>query len=49
MGAEENSLAVEAVHPRYTLNDLLVQCDSKAPLGKDRAWVRSPFVGRELI
>lgn len=48
--AEGDRLVVEAARPRYTLDELLAQCDAKAPLGKgDRAWVQSPPKGRELI
>jgi len=36
--------------PRYTLEELLAQCDSKAGLPQeDREWLRSKRVGRELI
>ena len=48
--AEGNRLVVEASRPHYTLEELLAQCDPKAPLPKaDRNWTRSPPVGRELI
>jgi hypothetical protein len=34
---------------RYTLDELLAQCDSSAPLtDEDRAWLDFPSVGREL-
>ena len=36
--------------PRYSLAKLLAQCDAKAALSKrDKEWVRSKRVGRELI
>jgi antitoxin ChpS len=36
--------------PKYTLDDLLAQCDPNAPLNEeDREWLDSPPVGRELI
>jgi antitoxin ChpS len=36
--------------PKYTLDDLLSQCDPNAPLNEeDREWLDSPPVGRELI
>jgi antitoxin ChpS len=41
--------------PRYTLDELLAQCDSKAPRGKtprdkeEREWLDSKPVGGELI
>jgi len=47
---EGKRLVVEASRPRYTLEELLALCDPRAPLGEaDRAWTRSPPVGRELI
>jgi hypothetical protein len=34
--------------PRYTLSELMTQCDPKAPLSaEDRAWLDAPAVGRE--
>jgi antitoxin ChpS len=36
--------------PRYTLDELLAQCDSKARRTKeDREWLDNQPVGRELI
>jgi antitoxin ChpS len=36
--------------PRYTLEELLAQCNPKAPRSKeDREWLDSKPVGRELI
>jgi antitoxin ChpS len=36
--------------PRYSLAELLAQCDPKAPRSKrDKEWVRGKRVGRELI
>jgi len=36
--------------PRYTLEELLAQCNPKAPRSKeDREWFDSKPVGRELI
>jgi antitoxin ChpS len=36
--------------PRYTLDELLAQCNPKAPRNKeDREWLDSKPVGRELI
>ncbi len=36
--------------PRYTLTELLAQCDSKARRTKEeREWLRNKPVGRELI
>jgi antitoxin ChpS len=36
--------------PRYTLEELLAQCDPDAPLSdEDRAWINTSPVGRELL
>jgi antitoxin ChpS len=36
--------------PRYTLDELLAECDPKAPLGKeDREWLDDKPAGRELL
>ena len=38
------------VQPRYTLEELLGQCDPEAPLSEeDEAWLSGPPAGRELI
>lgn len=35
---------------RYSLDELLAQCDAKArPSKQDREWLESPPVGREII
>ncbi|MGB8259128.1 MAG: hypothetical protein WCE75_02205 [Terracidiphilus sp.] len=35
--------------PRYTLDELLAQCDPNAPVSaEDRAWANLPPVGHEL-
>lgn len=50
VGVTVNSgrLIVEPKKRRYTLAELLAQCDPNAPL-PDREWVDAPAVGRELI
>lgn len=51
IAVEGGRLVVEP-HPRrrYTLNELLSQCDPKAPRAKrEREWLDSKPVGRELI
>ena len=36
--------------PRYTLDELLVQCDPSLPITDDeRAWLDAPAVGNELL
>jgi antitoxin ChpS len=40
----------KATRPRYTLEELLSQCDADAPLPEgDRAWLDSGPVGLELL
>jgi len=48
---ESGRLVVEPQQrPRYTLDELLAQCNSKAPRSKrDREWLDSKPVGGELI
>jgi hypothetical protein len=43
---------VDALRPRYTLNELLAQCDPKPKprrTKEDREWLADKPVGRELI
>lgn len=49
--AESGRLIVEPLRrPRYTLAELLTQCEPAAPLsGEERAWVSEPPAGDELI
>jgi antitoxin ChpS len=36
--------------PKYTLEELVAQCDPNAPLSEeDRAWLDAPPVGREVL
>lgn len=36
--------------PKYSLEELLVQCDPKAsPSDRDREWLESGSVGREIL
>ena len=48
---ERGRLVVEPpIRPRYTLDELLAQCDSKARRTKEgREWLDDQPVGRELI
>jgi antitoxin ChpS len=48
---ESGRLVVEPQpRPRYTLGDLLAQCDPKAPRTReDRAWSRNKAAGAEII
>lgn len=48
---DEGRIVVEAPRkPRYTLDELLAQCDAEAPLSvEEREWLNSPPVGRELL
>jgi len=51
IAVEDGRLIVEPQNrPRYTLDELLAQCDPTAPLSeKDHAWLNDPPVGQELI
>jgi antitoxin ChpS len=50
MSIESGKLMVEPrPRRRYSLEELLAQCDPSAPSEEDRAWLESPPVGRELI
>lgn len=48
---EAGRLVVEPQQrPSYSLDELLAQCDSSAPLsGQDQEWVETAPVGNELI
>jgi antitoxin ChpS len=50
MAVEGNRLVVEPqTKPHYTLDELLAQCDAKAPItDEDRTWVDIAPVGHEL-
>lgn len=46
----DGELVVRPTRPRYTLDELLDQCDPDAPVSDDdRAFLDSAPVGRELI
>jgi antitoxin ChpS len=51
MAVHGGRLVVEPQHrPHYTLDELLAQCDPKAPRSKEeREWLDSSPVGGELI
>lgn len=50
MTIEAGRLMVEAkAVPRYTLEDLLAECDPEASEADDRDWLDAPAVGREVI
>lgn len=43
-------IAVPRTRPKYTLEELVAQCDPDAPLGEeDRTWLNDPPVGLEVI
>lgn len=48
---DRGRLVVEPqLRPRYTLDELLAQCDSSAPMSaEDQAWLDSGPVGNELL
>lgn len=42
--------SVQASRKRYTIEELLAQCDPETPLSQeDRAWLDFPPVGRESL
>ena len=46
----DGELIVKPARPRYTLDDLLSQCEPEAPMtDEDRAWLGDGAVGRERI
>lgn len=51
LSVEGNRLIIEAqTRPRYTLEELLGQCDPDAPVSEDeRAWLDDEAKGGELI
>jgi len=50
LAVESGRLIVEPQkRPRYTLKELLAQCDPKAPISSQREWLDSEPVGGELI
>ena len=47
---EDGRIVIERVRPRYTLDELLAQCDPSQPLSDDeREWVDTPPAGGELL
>lgn len=47
--ASEQGLLIRPCAPKYTLDELLAQCDPKAPMPKDVAdWQSALPVGREV-
>jgi len=48
---DNGRLIVEpSTRPRYTLDELLAQCDPSAePTPQEREWLDAPAVGREII
>lgn len=51
MAVDDGHLIVQPhSRPRYTLDELLAQCDVSAePDAEERAWLDAPSIGRELI
>ena len=51
VAVESGRLVVEPQkRPRYTLKELIAQCDPKAPFTKeDREWLHSKSVGGEIL
>jgi antitoxin ChpS len=51
LAVEHGRLLIEPTpRPRYSLDELLAQCDESAEINKeDRAWLESKPVGSELL
>ena len=50
IGIEDGRLVVAMPpRPRYTLEELLAQCDESAADDVDGAWLEAPPVGKELL
>ena len=51
LAVADGRLVVEPMtRPRYTLDELLAQCDAAAPIdAKDRDWLDSQPLGNELL
>jgi antitoxin ChpS len=50
IAVESGRLVVEPQRRRYTLNELIAQCNPKAPRRKeDREWLEAQPVGREIL
>lgn len=47
---EERLIVKPQARPRYTLDELLAQCEDKAPISvEDREWLNTAPAGRELL
>ncbi len=47
---EERLIVKPQARPRYTLDELLAQCEDKAPISvEDREWLNAAPAGRELL
>jgi len=51
LGLEDGRLVVTPrTRPRYSLDELLAQCDETAPAAaEERDWIEAPPVGHELL
>lgn len=51
LAVDNGRLVVEpSAHPRYTLDELLDQCDPSAELtAQEREWLDAPAIGNEVI
>jgi antitoxin ChpS len=50
ISVNEGRLVIEPQKKRYTLDELLAQCDANAPINETaREWLDAPLVGREEI
>lgn len=50
VAVDDGRIVLRPAAPRYTLDELLAQCDFDQPYSEDeRAWLDAPPVGRELL
>lgn len=50
LNVADGRLVVAPLPPaRYTLDELLAQCDQSAPADEECAWLESPALGNELL
>ena len=48
LSINNGTLTVASVQPRYTLDELLAQCEGGDISSEDRDWLDAPSLGREI-
>ena len=50
LAVRDGMLVIKPERKRYTLEELLAECDGEAPLAtEEREWIDAPAVGREIV